>query len=51
VVPALYIAIMTLVAANTFWKQPYEAWIGVGFIVAGAVVYLVALRRSTAGQS
>jgi amino acid transporter len=38
-VPALYIAIMILVAANMFWKQRTEALVGMAFIGVGTAVY------------
>jgi amino acid transporter len=39
VVPAIYIAIMALVLANTIRDQPRKSAVGLGFVVVGAAVY------------
>jgi amino acid transporter len=44
-VPAAYVAILTTVAVTTLVTQRTEAAVGVGFMVAGAVVYAVFLRK------
>ncbi len=43
-VPAVYVAIMTLVLVNTFWEQTVEALVGVGFIGLGAAIYALFLK-------
>ncbi len=50
VVPALYILLMMAVLA-TFFATPQsrtEAFVGIGFIAIGAIVYLAIMRRRTA---
>ena len=49
VVPAVYVAIFTLVAVNMFIKQRTEALTGVAFIVLGAGAYALFLWRRPGG--
>jgi APA family basic amino acid/polyamine antiporter len=44
-VPALYIAILALVATNMFRNQRTEALVGVSFIGVGALVYAACFRK------
>jgi amino acid transporter len=45
VLPALYVAIMALVLANTIYDQPRKSAVGLGFVVLGAMVYGGVKRR------
>jgi basic amino acid/polyamine antiporter, APA family len=45
VVPALYMILPAMVLGNMFINQQVEALTGVGFIVLGAIVYQLFLRR------
>ncbi len=45
VTPALYVVLPAFIVVNMFRNQPTEALTGVGFILAGAVVYGLVFRR------
>lgn len=45
VVPALYVAILALVVANTFYEQRIESLVGVGFIGIGAAVFFLLFNK------
>lgn len=45
-VPILYVSVLSLVLANMFWTQTTEASIGMGFIVFGAIVYMLIPKRA-----
>jgi basic amino acid/polyamine antiporter, APA family len=47
IVPALYMIFPVLVLGNMFMYQQLEAFVGAGFILVGACVYLAVARRST----
>jgi amino acid transporter len=48
VVPALYGVIMLVVWLNMFATKKIESWTGIGFMVAGTLIYLAFLRRGPA---
>jgi basic amino acid/polyamine antiporter, APA family len=48
IVPAVYVLALGAVLVNMFGTKPHEALTGVGFILVGAAIYVVFLRRPPA---
>lgn len=49
-VPAIYVIILAVIVTNMFFNQGTEALAGVGFILTGAAVYGLFLKRGNAGR-
>jgi L-asparagine transporter-like permease len=47
--PAVYVIALAAVLVNMFWSQRAEALTGVGFILVGAIIYTLALRKTSRG--
>jgi amino acid transporter len=45
VVPLLYVVVMALVLGNTIYDQPHKSAVGLGFIAAGGVAFLIVNSR------